>query len=72
MRFRRTFKEVYIRLAELEEDEQAIVCTVEYGGFLRSAVQFPLARELEALPDLKDECSLALRMRRRFGTHEQG
>ena len=65
MKFRRSFKEVCIRLVE---NEQGFVCTVQYGRFFRKTVQFPLSVE----PDvLKDEFSPLFRTRRHFNAGTQ-
>ena len=69
MRLPTVSKEVCIRLVE---DEQAFVCTVLYGGFLRRTLRFLLAAEPEPLPDLKDEASLVLRPRARRAAGSQG
>ena len=66
MKLQRPFKELFIRLAE---NDQLFVCTVQYGGFFRKSVKYPVSVEPETLPSRDDGFSRA--PRRDFSTKEQ-
>ena len=67
MRFRKPFKEVYIRLVD---HEPALIYTVRYGGMFGNSTRLPLEGMGEVLPE--DQSAQLVRTERRLRATDPG